>query len=429
MNDALLIIAIINIALTALIAAVLLGLLLKKDKGGNAKEIKELLQEEGRGQRQAFSEILKAANGSLIDGIRLHTDTQSKGMDSIEKRLGDAIGLLEARQDAFSKSIDYKFDTLKADMTRTLSEMRGDNSSKLEKMREVVEEKLQATLETRLTQSFGMISDRLEKVHAGLNEMRNLTQNVTDLLKVLDGVKTRGIWGEIALGSLLEQILAKEQYKTNFAVGRTKEVVEYAIVLPGKDEGEIYLPIDSKFPIENYHRLVEASEIGDKAAIESMSKELDKQIKQEGRKIRDKYIKPPVTTDFAIMYLPIEGLFAEIVKRTGLQEFLQQNYNVLLAGPTTLTALLNSLKMGFKTVAIERRSREIWDLMAEFKLEFMRFSQLLEKTEKQMDKATDSIRDANKRTNVIKKKLSKVELLDDDIEEAIAEGDDDESTL
>jgi len=338
------------------------------------------------------------------------------------------MGALEARQDAYAKGLDYKFDILKADITRTLTEVRNDNAVQLEKMRGVVEEKMQATLETRLTQSFGMISERLEKVHAGLNEMHSLTRNVTDLRKVLEGVKTRGTWGEIALGALLDQILAKEQYKTNFAIGRSRETVEFAIALPGKDDREIFLPIDSKFPIENYQRLVEASENGDAAAVDSFAKELEKQIKFEGRKIRDKYIKPPITTDFAVMYLPIEGLFAEIVKRTGLQEYLQQNYNVLLAGPTTLTALLTSLQMGFKTLAIEKRSREVWRLMSEFRREFERFSELLDRTEKQMDTATGTIRKANERTNIIKKKLGKVELLEDK-QDISAEGGEDDDTL
>jgi DNA recombination protein RmuC len=425
MENTILALVIVNIVFTVAASIALLIFAVSKSKGKD-KGISTLLDAEGKKQLQAFSNILNAANASLIGGIKLNSDTQSKHMESLENRLNLTMNSLEARQDAYAKGLDYKFDTLKADISRTLTEIRSDNSQQLEKMRGVVEEKLQSTLETRLTQSFGMISERLEKVHAGLNEMHNLTRNVTDLRKVLEGVKTRGTWGEIALGSLLEQILAPEQYKSNFLL-TAREMVEYAIVLPGKDEKEIYLPIDSKFPIENYQRLVEASENGDKAAIDVYAKELEKQIKFEGRKIRDKYIKPPFTTDFAVMYLPIEGLFAEIVRRTGLQEFLQQSYNVLLAGPTTLTALLTSLKMGFKTLAIEKRSREIWRLMSEFKREFQRFSELLDKTEKQMDTATGTIRKANERTNVIKKKLGKVELLDD--EEEIAEGEPDEDSL
>lgn len=425
MENTILALLIVNIVFTVAASIALLIFAVSKSKGKD-KGISTLLDAEGKKQLQAFSNILNAANASLIGGIKLNSDTQSKHMESLENRLNLTMNSLEARQDAYAKGLDYKFDTLKADISRTLTEIRSDNSQQLEKMRGVVEEKLQSTLETRLTQSFGMISERLEKVHAGLNEMHNLTRNVTDLRKVLEGVKTRGTWGEIALGSLLEQILAPEQYKSNFLL-TAREMVEYAIVLPGKDEKEIYLPIDSKFPIENYQRLVEASENGDKAAIDVYAKELEKQIKFEGRKIRDKYIKPPFTTDFAVMYLPIEGLFAEIVRRTGLQEFLQQSYNVLLAGPTTLTALLTSLKMGFKTLAIEKRSREIWRLMSEFKREFQRFSELLDKTEKQMDTATGTIRKANERTNVIKKKLGKVELLDD--EEEIAEGEPDEDSL
>lgn len=412
MDKTIIILIIINLVLALSAIVMIIALMLKPRKGNSDyKEIKELVDTNSRTQLSAFSGMLNAANTSLIGGIKLHTDTQSKGMETIERRINEIISDLELRQDAFAKNVDYKFDTLKTDISRTLTEIRSDNAVQLEKMRGVVEEKLQATLETRLTQSFGMISERLEKVHEGLNEMRNLTQNVTDLKKVLDGVKTRGIWGEISLGSLLEQILAPEQFKKDFYIGR--EVVEFAVVLPGKDDGMIYLPIDSKFPLENYQKLIEANNEGNKAQVEAWSKELEKQIKFEGRKIRDKYIKPPVTTDFAILYLPIEGLFAEIVKRTGLQEFLQQNYNILLAGPTTLTALLTSLKMGFKTLAIEKRSREIWTMMSEFKREFMRFSDLLEKTEKQMDTATGSIRKANEKTNIIKKKLNKVELLED----------------
>ncbi len=426
MEDVLLALLIISIVLSSAGLVTLIILAVSKGKGGD-KGLSELLETGSKKQLEAFSNVLNAANSSLLGGIRLNSDTQSKHMESLESRLNQTMASLETRQDAYAKGLDYKFDTLKADISRTLTDIRSDNTAQLEKMRGVVEEKLQSTLETRLTQSFGMISDRLEKVHAGLNEMHNLTRNVTDLRKVLEGVKTRGTWGEISLGSLLDQILAQEQYKSNFILGNTREVVEFAIVLPGKDEKEIFLPIDSKFPIENYQRLVEASENGDKAAIETFAKELDKQIKFEGRKIRDKYIKPPLTTDFAVMYLPIEGLFAEIVKRTGLQEYLQQNYNVLLAGPTTLTALLTSLKMGFKTLAIEKRSREIWRLMSEFKREFERFSELLDKTEKQMDTATGTIRKANEKTNMIKKKLGKVELIEDEDENVTGGGGDEDS--
>lgn len=396
------------------IASIIIGtvILSKKDK--------RVVEGEDKGQLNAISNIINAANTSLLGGIKLHGDAQSKGIDQMVASIKESMNTLEARQDSFSKGVEYKFDNLKSNISRTLTEIREDNGVQLEKMRGVVEEKLQQTLETRLTQSFGIISDRLEKVHEGLNEMRNLTQNVTDLRRVLSGVKTRGNWGELSLGSLLEQIFAPTQYITNFAIGKNKAVVEYAIVLPGKDDSEIYLPIDAKFPIEDYQRLIDASYSGDKDVVEAMSKEVEKRIKQEARSIRDKYIKPPLTTDFAILYLPIEGLFAEVVKRSGLQETLQQSYNVLLAGPTTLTALLTSLKMGFKTVAIEKRSREIWVLMSEFRREFMRFSEILEKTEKQMDTATSSIRRANEKTVIIKKKLGNVELLDDPIEEEVA---------
>ncbi|NCA66556.1 MAG: DNA recombination protein RmuC [Clostridia bacterium] len=431
MDNAILILSIINlvIALSA-VSGVILLIIKKEKRGGGLNEIRELLDTDSKTQMSAFSNILSTANNSLIGGIKLHTDTQSKEAERIERRLNESITALETRQDAFAKNIDYKFDSLKTDVSRTLADIRGDNAAQLEKMRSVVEEKLQTTLETRLTQSFGIISDRLEKVHEGLNEMRNLSQNVTDLKKVFGGVKTRGMWGEVALGALLEQIMVKEQYETNFAIGRNREVVEYAIILPGREEGKVYLPIDAKFPIEDYQRLVDASEKGEKEVVENMSRELEKRIKTEARTIRDKYIKPPLTTDFAVLYLPIEGLFAEMVKRSGLQEHLQHNYNVLLAGPTTLTALLTSLQMGFKTVAIEKRSREIWILMAEFKREFMRFSELLDKTEKQMDTATGSIRKANERTLIIKKKLGKVELLDDAAEELeTGEGGADEDTM
>lgn len=322
------------------------------------------------------------------------------------------------------KSIEDRFTTLSNTNTeaihnirdsvgKQLKEMRDDNAVKLEAMRRTVDEKLQATLETRLGESFKLVSERLEQVHRGLGEMQTLASGVGDLKRVLTNVKTRGTWGEMQLSRLLEQMLTAEQYVANVSTKKgSNDRVEFAIRLPGKeDDVEVFLPIDAKFPIEDYQRLLDAQDRADLPAIEDAAKALEIRIKGEARKIHDKYIDPPNTTDFALLYLPIEGLYAEVLRRPGLIEMLQREYRVTVAGPTTLTAILNSLQMGFRTLAITRRSSEVWKVLGAVKTEFSKFGDIIEAAKRKIEAASKHFEQVDVRTRAIQRKLRNVEAL------------------
>ena len=316
-----------------------------------------------------------------------------------------------------TQSNEQRFEQLRVSVETRLSAIQTDNAAKLEEMRKTVDEKLHATLEQRLGDSFKLVSERLEQVHKGLGEMHTLAAGVGDLKKVLTNVKTRGTWGEVQLEALLDQVLTAEQYEKNVATRpNSNERVEFAIKLPGQgkrdaDSRPVWLPIDAKFPIEDYQRLVEAQDRADPVAVEAAAKALEARLRDEAKKIRDKYVEPPHTTDFAILYLPTEGLYAEALRRPGLADALQRDYRVSLAGPTTLTALLNSLQMGFRTLAIEKRSSEVWAVLGAVKTEFGKFGEVLEATRKKLEQATKSIESAGVRTRQIERKLKGVEAL------------------
>ncbi|HLO62574.1 MAG TPA: DNA recombination protein RmuC, partial [Azonexus sp.] len=305
---------------------------------------------------------------------------------------------------------DERFERLKATVEGRLTAIQADNANKLEEMRRTVDEKLHATLEQRLGESFKLVSDRLEQVHRGLGEMQTLAAGVGDLKRVLTNVKTRGTWGEVQLSALLEQLLTADQFAANVATKPgSGERVDFAIRLPGKGDGaEVWLPIDAKFPIEDYQRLIDALE---PAAIEEAAKAIEVRLKNEAKSIREKYVAPPHTTDFAVLYLPIEGLYAEALRRPGLAEVLQRDYRVSLAGPTTLAAMLNSLQMGFRTLAIEQRSAEVWAVLGAVKTEFGKFGEALAHTKKKLDEASNSIAKAETRTRQLSRKLKEVEAL------------------
>ncbi len=307
---------------------------------------------------------------------------------------------------------ERKLEQVREVVETRLQALQEDNSKKLEKMRETVDEKLHSTLEKRLGESFKVVSDRLEKVHAGLGEMQSLASGVGDLKKVLTNVKTRGTWGEIQLGNLLEQMLTADQYERNVVTKQgSRDPVEFAIKLPGRDSKVVYIPIDAKFPKEDYDRLLEAQDKNDMAALEESVKALESRIKLEARKIRDKYIDPPHTTDFAIMYLITEGLYAEVLRRPGLCDLLQREFRVMVAGPTTIAAVLNSLQVGFRTLAVEKRASEIRQLLVAVKNEFGKFGDMLENTKKKLDSASKEIESAATKSRTIEKKLSKVQEL------------------
>jgi DNA recombination protein RmuC len=339
--------------------------------------------------------------------------------DSVLARMAEIASLQTTQLDAFSRQLfsltqtnEQKLDKMRETIEERLKGLQADNSRQLEQMRATVDEKLHATLEKRLGESFKLVSDRLELVHKGLGEMQTLASGVGDLKKVLANVKTRGIWGEIHLANLLEQILTIDQYEKNVATKPgSNDRVEFAIKLPGRDKTDrpVWLPIDAKFPQEDYQRLLDAQDQANQEKAEEAAKCLEVRVKNEAKDIRDKYLDPPYTTDFAIMFLPIEGLFAEVLRRPGLSETLLRDYRVVITGPTTLAALLNSLQMGFKTLAVEKRSSEVWALLGAVKTEFGRFGEMLEKTQKKLLEASNSIETAARKTRTIERKLRAVE--------------------
>ena len=336
-------------------------------------------------------------------------ELSSKNVEDKLSALKDTNNAIEQRMVAFMQNVDSKLDAMRQENEKNLNEVRRDNETQLTKMRETVDEKLSSTLDERFNQSFKIISDRLSEINRGFMEMQSLQTGVNDLKKIFANVKQRGTWGEIALDNLLSQILTPEQYSKNVNITKNEnERVDFVINLPGKKEETVYLPIDAKFPIEDYLRLVEASEKGNVAQIEEEGKNLERRIKAEAQSIRDKYIHPPKTCDFAILYLPVEGLYAEVIRRPHLIEDLQTRLRVVVCGPTTLAALLNSLQMGFRTVAIEKRSTEIGKLLEQFRKDFVQFSDLLGQTKKKLESVQTTIDNAEKRTQMIGKRLQSV---------------------
>jgi len=311
----------------------------------------------------------------------------------------------------FSQGVEQRLENVRRTLEENLARLQQDNAAKLEQMRQTVDEKLHATLELRLSESFKQVSERLEQVHKGLGEMQSLATGVGDLKRVLTNVKSRGTWGEVQLGALLEQILVPEQYARNVETRRgSGERVEYAIRLPGREgQQQVWLPIDSKFPTEDYERLTAAHERADLAAIEEAAKALETRIKLEAKKIRDKYLEPPETTDFAILFVPTEGLYAEVARRPGLADFVQREYRVTIAGPMNLNMIVNSLQMGFRTLAIEKRASEVWQLLSGVKAEFARFADVLARTKAQLQTVANTIEQAETRTRQIERKLKDVE--------------------
>lgn len=330
----------------------------------------------------------------------------SRGLASFGQGMSTQIASVAGLQ-------NQQFEALRGAVEQRLEKIRIENADKLEQMRRTVDEKLHATLEQRLSESFKQVSERLEQVHKGLGEMQSLAAGVGDLKKVLSNVKNRGVMGEVQLASLLEQMLTPEQYETNVATKPgSRDRVEFAIRLPGRDsEGPVWLPLDAKFPTEDYQRLQEAQDAADPAAVEAAAKALEARIRLEARTIAEKYLAPPATTDFGLLYLPFEGLYAEVLRRPGLFESLQRDYRVTLCGPTTLSALLNSLQMGFRTLAIEKRSSEVWQVLGAVKTEFGKFGEVLARTKSQLQTVANSIDAAETRTRQIERKLRDVEAL------------------
>ncbi|HYD57032.1 MAG TPA: DNA recombination protein RmuC [Burkholderiales bacterium] len=317
---------------------------------------------------------------------------------------------------------NQQLEALRGAVEQRLERIQQDNAAKLEQMRLTVDEKLHATLEKRLSESFRQVSERLELVHKGLGEMQVLAAGVGDLKKVLSNVKTRGVLGEVQLGALLEQVMAAEQYETNVATRPgSRERVEFAIRLPGAGDAPVLLPIDAKFPLEDYQRLQEAQEQGDAAAVEAAARALEARVKLEARSLAEKYLEPPHTTEFGLLYLPFEGLYAEVLRRPGLFDHLQRDRRVTVCGPTTLLAYLNSLQMGFRTLAIQKRSAEVWNVLGAVKSEFGRFAEVLASTKRQLQTVANSIDQAETRTRQIERKLKDVEAMPESSSAVVAE--------
>jgi DNA recombination protein RmuC len=395
----------------AAVTVVLLVLLLKRRKGDDlaalAPRLDALERGQERAEREFRDEFVRGRDASLSQASDLR-----KEIGATLRGQTEAVAVQLGR---LTESNEKKLEGLRTTVESTLGKIQADNATKLEEMRRTVEEKLEGTLNRRLGESFKMVSDRLEQVHKGLGEMQSLANGVGDLKKVLSNVKIRGTWGEIQLGNLLEQILAPSQYDTNVATKPdSAERVEFAVKLPGRDDEDgkvVWLPIDAKFPKEDYERLVDASERADAAGVETASAQLEARIRAEAKNIHDKYIEPPHTTDFGILYLPTEGLYAEALRRPGLVESLQRDFRVIIAGPTTLAALLNSLQMGFRTLAIQKRSSEVWTLLGAVKTEFRKFGDVIEKVQKKIQEAGNAIESAQVRSRAIERKLKKVEEL------------------
>lgn len=369
--------------------------------------ITRLQNEEGRLLRDELTRELRAD--------RQENDTRSNAQQRLfNEMLANHSQGLDQRINQLRVGQDNKLEAIRASMEKQLLHLQVDNQNKLEEIRLTVNEKLQKTLEERIGQSFKLVSDRLEQVYKGLGEMQSLAAGVGDLKKVLSNVKTRGVLGEYQLNAILEQILAPEQYAANVCTKRgSRDQVEFAVKLPGNDQSSIWLPIDAKFPADAYAKLIEAYELGDAAAIDACGTQLEQRIKKFARDIRDKYLDPPNTTDFAIMFLPFESLYAEVVRR-GLLEVLQQEYKINIAGPTTMAALLNSLQMGFKTLAIQQRSGEVWNILGAVKTEFNKFSNVLVLTQQRLEQANNELdKLVGVRTRQIQRSLKTVTSLPD----------------
>jgi len=424
------------IAILALAAVVLLVIQVQRQSGAtesaaaNQKAIADALREDARADARAAREELSGNLSTFGQGIATQMGTiaavQNNQIDAFAQQLAAFSAANETRMENFRKTLDEQLARVQeqqrlnsAEMRQTIEQrlerIQKDNAEKLEAMRKTVDEKLHETLEKRLGESFKLVSDRLEAVHKGLGEMQTLAAGVGDLKRVLTNVKTRGTWGEVQLSSLLEQILTPDQYAVNVSTRPgSKDRVEFAIKLPGTaGEGgsPVWMPIDAKFPNEDYERLLNAQDRGDVAGIEEASKFIETRLKLEAKTIRDKYIEPPHTTDFALLFLPTEGLYAEALRRPGLSDALQRDYRVTIAGPTTLTALLNSLQMGFRTLAIEKRSSEVWQILGAVKTEFANFGDVLANTKRQLAAVATSIDKAEVRTRQMERKLKSVEAL------------------
>jgi DNA recombination protein RmuC len=409
--------ALILLATVLLSAAALLVILPARIAGrvrGALGERLDALDRNAEKVERGLREELRAGRGEASgDALRQREEMRAQLVD-LGRMQREALEGFGGRLQQLTESNAAKLDTLRDVIDVRLKGIQEENAARLEQMRQTVDEKLQGTLEKRLGESFKLVQGQLEAVQRGLGEMQALATGVGDLKKVLSNVKVRGTWGEVQLGALLEQMLSPDQFEANVATKPgSGERVEYVIRFPGNGDGdgEVLLPIDAKFPTEDYQRLVEASENGDAAGVEVAGKALELRIRGCAKEIRDKYVHPPETTDFGILFLPTEGLYAEVVRRAGLAEGLQRDYRVTVSGPSTLTALLTSLQMGFRTLAIQKRSSEVWEVLGAVKTEFGKFGEVIKKVEKKLEEATNTLSTVGTRSRAIERRLRTVQEL------------------
>lgn len=394
---------ILLIVLILLVVILLFIVISKKNSSKNyLDEFNKIRQELSSMLMNSREEISKNIGTKIVENTNLQ-----------QAQLANLTTLNETKLENTRKSMEIKLEQIRVTIESKLTQIQNENSEKLEKMRVTVDEKLQNTLEKRLSESFKLVNDRLESVYKGLGEMQNLAQGVGDLKKVFTNVKSRGYWGEVQLSNILQEFLTKDQYVESVKTKpKSNDFVEFAIKLPGKNDNKsVLLPVDSKFPIEDYTRLVDAEEKGDLSLIAESRKHLENSVKLFAKDIYDKYIEPPYTTDFGIMFVPTESLYCEILKNTDLCETISQKYRVIISGPSTFIALLNSLQMGFRTLAIEKRSSEVWQLLGMVKSEFAKFGDLLDKTNKKLQEISSTMDLATKKTHTIQRKLKGVESL------------------
>ena len=406
------------VLLGTVLAVVLLIVILMRSRGGSSASAERVLREELRAGRGESQEAAQQLREELGRGLK-------DGSDSLTKSLAETSKVQNAQLEGFAKKLEElsesnrrAIDRVRENLDKRVKELREGNEKKLEEMRKTVDEKLQDTLEKRLGESFKLVSERLENVQKGLGEMQNLASGVGDLKRVLTNVKARGTWAEYQLGDILDQTLTPEQYASNVQTREgTTERVEFAVKFPGPEDdsgSSIWLPIDSKFPTEDYQRLQAAADKADAEAVEKSLNAFLRTVRHSAKEIQTKYINPPSTTDFAVMFLATEGMYAEVLRQPGMLEEIQQNHRILIAGPTTLTALLTSLRMGFRTLAIEKQASEAWQVLAAVKTEFGKFGGVLDKVKRQLDTASRSIEETGTRTRVMARKLRSVESLPDD---------------
>ena len=375
----------IDIGLLAVAVVLLIVLLTRKPNNTAVADSEARLRDELRSTRREIDDLLKDMTRIIAEGQK---ETLKASGENQEK--------------------------LNATLTAAVRGLQESNEKKLDQMRETVDEKLQSTLTKRLDSSFKTVGEQLQNVYKSLGEMKDLASGVSDLQRVLTNVKARGTWAEVQLGNILEQTLTREQYAQNVSIRNNGELVEYAVRIPSRDDDGsfVWLPIDSKFPQEDYVRLCDAAEKADKDGVEAASKALERTLKNEAKTIADLYIDVPRTTDFAIMFLPTEGLYAEVLRRPGLMEDLQNRYRIMVCGPTTITAFLNTLRMGFRTLAIDKRAAEVWKVLGAAKMQYDKFEGILAKAKKKIDEAGNALDDAQSRNNIIRKRLNKVEEVD-----------------